>query len=94
MYSMWASFQPRQAKPRTDPRQLFYPNEFSRVFEKHWDYLTCLDQRPDFGSESKDTQYHMSVFSRALSGMSQEAAFDPSRRPKRSKSMSRSPKMR
>jgi hypothetical protein len=48
---------------------LYYPNKFSHVFEKYWDYLSCLDQHPDFRNESQYTQYHMTLFSGALSSM-------------------------
>jgi hypothetical protein len=73
--SAWATFQPRQTKPREDPGQLFYPNEYSHVFEKDPDYLPCLDQHPGFKNESQCSQYHMILFSQALSGMSDQAAF-------------------
>jgi hypothetical protein len=55
---------------------LFYPNEFSHVFEKYWDYLGCLDQHPDFESESLYSQYCMTLFSRELSGMATQGTFE------------------
>jgi hypothetical protein len=47
------------------------------VFEKYSDCLPCLNQHPDFKNESQYTQYHMMLFSQALSGMFQQAAFEP-----------------
>jgi hypothetical protein len=52
------SFQSRQSLGR-----LHDSNESSHVFEKYWDYLPCLDQRPDFSSEFEYTQCHMLLFS-------------------------------
>jgi hypothetical protein len=37
---------------RQDPGFLYCPNEFSRAFEKYWDYLASLDQQPDSAKES------------------------------------------
>jgi hypothetical protein len=68
--SAWASFQPRLEKPRVVSDRLFYPDAYSHVFEKYWNYLPCLDQHPDPGSESQYTQLHMKAFSEALSLMS------------------------
>jgi hypothetical protein len=64
-----ASFQPRKANPRTRPSKLFDPTEASHVFEKYWDYLTCLPDHPDFASESPYCQEHMAKFSYALASM-------------------------
>jgi hypothetical protein len=50
--SAWTSFQPRNASQRTTMGKPFYPTEASHVFEKYWDYLTCLEDHPDFASES------------------------------------------
>jgi hypothetical protein len=50
--SAWAAFQPRKANRRCNPGDLFYTAEVSHVFEKYWDYLTCLQDHPDFASES------------------------------------------
>jgi hypothetical protein len=52
----WASFQPRRAQPRTTPGRLYYPAEFSLVFEKYWDHLPDLTQSPDFASDSSETR--------------------------------------
>jgi hypothetical protein len=35
----WAKFEPRQAFPRTDAGQLYYPAVFSHMFEQHWDFI-------------------------------------------------------
>jgi hypothetical protein len=43
-----------KSKPRRRPGQLFYPTEASHVFEKYWDYLSNLNDHPDFASERHD----------------------------------------
>jgi hypothetical protein len=68
--SAWASFHPWLANLRVTPGRPFYPDAYSRVFEKYWNYLPCLDQHPDFVSDSRYTQLHMKAFSEALSSMS------------------------
>jgi hypothetical protein len=73
----WATFQTPQAKSRLNPGRLYYPNEFSRVFKKYLDYLPCLDQHPDFKSESKYTQQNMRLVSEALSSMLFDDTFEP-----------------
>jgi hypothetical protein len=50
--SAWASFQPRKASRRRNPGKLCYPTDASHVLEKYWGYLTCLNDHPDFASES------------------------------------------
>jgi hypothetical protein len=35
----WANFEPRQAFPRKDAGQLYYPAAFSHMFEQHWDFI-------------------------------------------------------
>jgi hypothetical protein len=75
--SAWAAFQPRLAKSRVDLGQLLYPNEDSHVIEKYGDYLLCLDQHPDFPKESRYSQYHMTLFSQALSSVPRQAEFQP-----------------
>jgi hypothetical protein len=42
--SAWATFQPLRAKPLVKPGKSFYPNQFSHVFEKSWEYLIRHDQ--------------------------------------------------
>jgi hypothetical protein len=51
------------------------------VFEKYWDYLPCLDQHLNFGSESQYTQHNTWLFSEALSRMSFDDAFEHKRAP-------------
>jgi hypothetical protein len=69
----------RKAYPEIDKQliSVFYPNEQSHVFEKSWDYLPCLDQHPDFASESQYSQYHIKLFSQAVSAMVDLADFEP-----------------
>jgi hypothetical protein len=55
--------------PREEPGQLFYPTEASHVFEKYWNHLPCLDQDPDFDSETPHCQQQMIKFSQALAEM-------------------------
>jgi hypothetical protein len=64
-----AKFQPRLNKPRTEPGQLFYPAEYSHVFEKYWQHLTERQSHPDSSSESPHTLSSMSKYSEALSHM-------------------------
>jgi ribonuclease HI len=35
----WASFEPRQAKPRRDAGILYYPSAWSHMVEEHWDFI-------------------------------------------------------
>jgi hypothetical protein len=72
-----ATFQPRRAKLRVNLGHLYYPSESSHVFEKYWDYLSCLDQHPDFPNESPYCQRHMLLFSQAISAMPKSATFVP-----------------
>jgi hypothetical protein len=77
MLATWASFQPRGALPRSAPGRLFYPSEYSHVFEKYWDYLPDLSQHPDFASESQYCQEQMRRFSSSLSALNL-SEFQPS----------------
>jgi hypothetical protein len=43
----WAQFQPRLAKPRVNPGLLYYPAEYSHMFEKYWDYIDDPTKHPD-----------------------------------------------
>jgi hypothetical protein len=36
---MWAKFEPRQAFPRKDAGQLFYPAASSHMFEQYWSFI-------------------------------------------------------
>jgi hypothetical protein len=58
------------------PGQIFYPAEFSHVFEKYWDYLPQPPNHPDFSRESTFCQAQMNSFSEALSTMDLRA-FEP-----------------
>jgi hypothetical protein len=62
-----ATFKSRNSSPRKYPWKLFYPTEASHIFEKYCDYLTRLNEHPDFASESPLCQERMVQFSRALS---------------------------
>jgi hypothetical protein len=35
----WANFDPRLARQRKNAGQLFYPAEYSHMFEQHWDFI-------------------------------------------------------
>jgi hypothetical protein len=72
----WASFQPRRRAPRVTPGPLFYPAEFSHVFEKYWDYLLNLCEHSDFAKESSFCQEQMNRFSATLSTM-ELSVFEP-----------------
>jgi hypothetical protein len=48
---------------------LFYPDAYSHVFEKYWDYLPNLSEHSDFTSESQYCQEQMTRFSGSLSTM-------------------------
>jgi hypothetical protein len=72
----WAKFQPRLKNPRKEPGQLFYPAEYSHVFEKHWHHLDKPETHPDFSQESSFTQDCMRHYSIALSRLNCES-FEP-----------------
>jgi hypothetical protein len=65
----WAQFQPRVSKPRVDPGLLYYPAEYTHVFEKYWDVLNDPTHHPDrdMSSHSFDS---MKVMAEALAEMS------------------------
>jgi hypothetical protein len=48
---------------------LYYPAEFSHIFEKYWNHLPNLYEHPDFTSETPFCQEQMNRFSEALSTM-------------------------
>jgi hypothetical protein len=56
------------AKPRVEPGQLYYPAQYTHVFQKYWDYLNDPVKHPDC-SESEFTKDAMSVMASALSAM-------------------------
>jgi hypothetical protein len=58
------------------PGQLYYPAEFSHVFDKYWDLLPRLSEYPDFSRESAFCQEQTNSFSEALSAMNL-AGFTP-----------------
>jgi hypothetical protein len=74
--SAWTTFQPRKALSQKDPGLLHYPNKFSHVFDKYWDHLSCLDQHPDFASESEYTRHRMTLFSQGISAMASQGTFE------------------
>jgi hypothetical protein len=51
----WAQFQPRKAKPRVNSGQIFYPTEYSHIFEAHWDFIQ--DPSPDLATSAPMAQY-------------------------------------
>jgi hypothetical protein len=65
----WAQFQPRLSKPRIDPGILYYPAEYTHVFEKYWDVLNDPTQHPD-GVESSHCFASMKAMAEALAPMS------------------------
>jgi hypothetical protein len=42
-----AQFQPRASKPRADPGLLYYPTEYSHIFEQYWHVLNDPTQHPE-----------------------------------------------
>jgi hypothetical protein len=54
-------------QPGQTPGQLFYPAEYSHVFEKYWDHLANPEDHTEFCQESEFTQGCMKHFSSALS---------------------------
>jgi hypothetical protein len=64
----WAQFQPRLSKPWLDPGLLFYPAEYTHIFEKYWDVLNDPTQHPD-GVESSHSFSSMKEMAVALASM-------------------------
>jgi hypothetical protein len=64
----WAKFQPRLLKPRREPGTLYYPAEYTHVFQKYWEYLNVPLSHPDC-SESDFTKAAMHEFASSLSTM-------------------------
>jgi hypothetical protein len=64
----WAKFQPRHAMPRTEPGHLFFPAQYTHVFQKYWNYLNDPLPHPDC-CESDFTKAAMYEFASALSEM-------------------------
>jgi hypothetical protein len=65
----WAQFQPRLSKPRVDPGLLYFPAEYTHVFQKYWDVLKYPTQHPD-GVESSHSFSSMKAMAEALAPMS------------------------
>jgi hypothetical protein len=65
----WASFQPRLKNPRETPGRLFYPSEFSHVFEKYSVNIDCPLNHPEFSQESPFTHECMKLYRTALSSL-------------------------
>jgi hypothetical protein len=53
----WAQLQPRLAKPRVNPGHLFYPSEYSHMFEVYWDFLTDPIHHMDACHSDSMSQY-------------------------------------
>jgi hypothetical protein len=64
----WAKFQRRRAKPRQDPGQLYFPAQYSDVFEKYWDGLNDPVKHPDC-SETDFTKDSMIEMASSLTSM-------------------------
>jgi hypothetical protein len=64
----WAQFQPGLSKPRLDPGLLFFPAEYTHVFEKYWNVLKDPTQHPD-GVESSHSFSSMKDMAMALAPM-------------------------
>jgi hypothetical protein len=64
----WAQFQPKLAKPRVDPGLLYYPAEYSHMFEQYWDHLENPTMHPEVDSSA---QYFpaMTLYAEAVSSM-------------------------
>jgi hypothetical protein len=63
----WAEFQPKRSARRSDPGQLFYPAEYTHVFQKYWDVSNDPLQHPESSVETDRTKSWMQDMSRALS---------------------------
>jgi hypothetical protein len=64
----WAKFQPRIAKPRSEPGQLYFPAAYTHVFMKYWDYVNDPVQHPDC-CETEFAKDAMTEIASALSRM-------------------------
>jgi hypothetical protein len=53
----WAQFQPRLARPRVNPGQLYYPSGYSHMFEIYWDFLTDPIHHPEVCHSAAISQY-------------------------------------
>jgi hypothetical protein len=64
----WDKFQPRLAMPRSEPGKLYFPAQYTHVFQKYSDYLNNPLAHPDC-CESDFTKAAMYKFASALSQM-------------------------
>jgi hypothetical protein len=64
----WAKFQPRRQHPRQEPGRLYYPAQYSHVFEKYWDTLHQPLAHPGSADETFFTKACMQEFASALAG--------------------------
>jgi hypothetical protein len=71
----WAKFQPRLAKPRREPGQIYFPAAYTHVFQKYSDYLNDPVQHPDC-HETEFTKDGMREMVSALSSMNL-SSFEP-----------------
>jgi hypothetical protein len=62
----WAEFQPKRSSRRVDPGQLFYPAEYTHVFQKYWDVLNDPLQHSESRVETDRTKSFMFDMARAL----------------------------
>jgi hypothetical protein len=62
----WAIFKPRSEKVRRYPGRIYYPDQFSHIIQKYWDYLFNLTSHPDFENESSICKERMAIFSKAM----------------------------
>jgi hypothetical protein len=70
MMSEWARFQPRATHPKSDFGQLYYPAEFSHVFEQYWQVLEQPLAHADAHKESDFTKEWVQEYTAALQGQS------------------------
>jgi hypothetical protein len=53
----WEQFQPRLSRPRVDPGQLYFSDEYTHMIEKYWDYLDDPTEHP----EAKEDAHYFSA---------------------------------
>jgi hypothetical protein len=62
----WANFKPRSESVRRFPGRLYYPDQFTHVFQKYWKHLFNLSSHPDFVDKSPICKERMTIFSEAM----------------------------
>jgi hypothetical protein len=72
----WAKFQPRLKRPRKEPGRLFYPAEYSHVFERYCQDLDNPVDHSGFSQETSFTQDCMRHYAVALSTLNL-SSFEP-----------------